>query len=159
MKKLLFSVVVMLVVCSSATAQQRAQYSQYVFNNFLLNPALTGIEDYTDAKIGYRRQWVGMEGAPTSFYASIHTSIGKSDNTKKQKQFQRRTATPKALPAAGAKKKNYRIYRTRPHHGLGAIMQSERSGPLTRTGFQASYAFHLPISKQFKLAMGAATGV
>jgi hypothetical protein len=30
-------------------AQQRPQYTQYMVNPFLLNPALSGTEDYTDS--------------------------------------------------------------------------------------------------------------
>lgn len=45
-------------------AQQRPQYTQYILNNYILNPALSGIENYTDLKISGRDQWVGLNGAP-----------------------------------------------------------------------------------------------
>ena len=35
-------------------AQQRPQYTQYILNNYILNPALSGIENYTDVKISGR---------------------------------------------------------------------------------------------------------
>lgn len=38
--------------------------------------------------------------------------------------------------------------------GLGGIVFSERTGPLSKTGFQASYAYHLEISNTIKMAMG-----
>ena len=34
-----------------ATAQQKPQYTQYVLNNYIINPALSGIENYMDVKL------------------------------------------------------------------------------------------------------------
>ena len=62
MKRALF-LLILLCSCAQLMAQQRPQYTQYVFNNFLLNPALSGIENYTDVKAGYRSQWQGLQGA------------------------------------------------------------------------------------------------
>src|SRR5690606_2721150 len=45
--------------------------TQYMVNNFVLNPALAGIENYTDVKLSYRAQWVGIEDAPVTAYATI----------------------------------------------------------------------------------------
>lgn len=36
-----------------------------------MNPAISGIDNYIDAKVGYRNQWVGLEGAPQS-YTSLY---------------------------------------------------------------------------------------
>jgi hypothetical protein len=35
-------------------AQQLAQYSQYMNNNYILNPAVAGTEDFIDLKFSYR---------------------------------------------------------------------------------------------------------
>ena len=59
--------------------QQRPHYTQYILNNYILNPALSGIENYTDVKLSYRNQWVGFPGAPQTMYASVHGPIGKKD--------------------------------------------------------------------------------
>ena len=34
-----------------ASAQQRPHYTQYILNNYVLNPAISGIENYTDVKL------------------------------------------------------------------------------------------------------------
>ena len=34
-----------------AAAQQKPHYTQYILNQYVLNPAITGIENYTDIKI------------------------------------------------------------------------------------------------------------
>src|ERR1700759_5276110 len=60
-------------------AQQRPHYTQYILNNYILNPALSGIENYTDVKLSSRDQWVGLKGAPKTMYFSIQAPIGKHD--------------------------------------------------------------------------------
>lgn len=59
----------------AAKAQQQPQYTMYMANNFVLNPAIAGIENYTDVKLSYRAQWVGIEDAPVTAYATIHGPI------------------------------------------------------------------------------------
>jgi hypothetical protein len=56
MKRFLFLCVAILTGVQFTYAQQRPQYTQYVFNSFLLNPAVAGIENYVDLKAGYRSQ-------------------------------------------------------------------------------------------------------
>jgi hypothetical protein len=51
-----------------------------MINNYVLNPAITGIEDYTDVRLGYRDQWRGIEGAPVTAYLSVHGSVGRDNN-------------------------------------------------------------------------------
>src|SRR5256714_7180411 len=60
-------------------AQQKPHYTQYILNQYILNPALTGIENYTDVKLSHRHQWVGIQDAPVTTYLTIHTPIGKKD--------------------------------------------------------------------------------
>src|SRR5215204_7024395 len=60
-------------------SQQRPHYTQYILNNYILNPALSGIENYTDVKISGRDQWAGLQGAPRTMYLSIHAPLGKKD--------------------------------------------------------------------------------
>src|ERR1044071_2079605 len=74
-------IAILFFVLSSVTlrAQQRPHYTQYILNNYILNPAISGIENYTDLKISARDQWVGLNGAPQTFYLTIHGPIGKND--------------------------------------------------------------------------------
>ena len=64
MKHLKLTVLFALGTGMALHAQQRPQYTQYILNNYILNPALSGIENYTDVKISGRDQWVGLGGAP-----------------------------------------------------------------------------------------------
>jgi len=47
-------------------AQQAVQFSQYVFNGLILNPAYAGYKEQTNAHLIYRSQWIGLQGAPTT---------------------------------------------------------------------------------------------
>jgi len=56
-------------------AQQTVQYSQYVLNQYAMNPAVGGSSECVDVKIGYRQQWVGFSGAPKTLFGSIHAAL------------------------------------------------------------------------------------
>jgi type IX secretion system PorP/SprF family membrane protein len=58
-------------------AQQMPFYTQYRNNQFLLNPAIAGTKRTYDARIGYRAQWVGYEGAPSTSTVSFHSRYFK----------------------------------------------------------------------------------
>ena len=48
----------------SVSGQQLPQYSQYMFNDFVINPALAGVQDYYQIRTNHRFQWVGMVDPP-----------------------------------------------------------------------------------------------
>ncbi len=52
-------------------AQQPAQYSMYMFNTYGFNPAQAGLGSTLTATGGYRAQWVGLEGNPTSQFLNV----------------------------------------------------------------------------------------
>ena len=79
MKKILAVLsVACLAAVQTAHAQAKPYYTQYILNNYILNPAITGIENYTDVKLSYRNQWAGITGAPLTTYLSIHGPNGIS---------------------------------------------------------------------------------
>jgi type IX secretion system PorP/SprF family membrane protein len=67
-----------LFVVTAGQAQQSAQYTQYIFNGLVINPAYAGSKGITNANVMYRSQWAGLEGAPTTQTLSIDGSA-KSD--------------------------------------------------------------------------------
>ena len=56
-KSILF--VLLTLAFQYASAQQRAQFSQYMFNGLFYNPGNAGIEGVTRATVITRRQWAG----------------------------------------------------------------------------------------------------
>ena len=52
-------------------SQQLPQYTQYMLNDFVLNPAIAGKNDYWEAKSNNRYQWVGIPDAPRTYILSL----------------------------------------------------------------------------------------
>lgn len=77
MKKTLVYII-FLVLTGSASAQQDAIYSQYMFNPFMVNPGYAGSRDALSGVLLFRQQWVGIEGAPSTQTFSLHSPIGKT---------------------------------------------------------------------------------
>ncbi len=73
MKKLL----ILLIVCCTLTAygQQENQYTQFMYNQLVLNPAYAGARGHTSFQALYRGQWLGFEKAPTSKLLSFNTPL------------------------------------------------------------------------------------
>lgn len=151
--KFFTSLVFFACLCFTGLAQQRPQHTQYIQNSFLLNPAAAGTESYIDIRNSYRTQWVGLEGAPTTYYTSINASLDKND---------RNVTSPKAKSGNASSRpavnKNNRFH-VNPHHGLGAVIQLDKSGLLNTFSLNLSYAYHLPITKEINLSGGVAAGM
>ncbi len=63
---------------SFVRAQQYPFWTQYRSNHFMLNPAVAGSRQIYDARLSYRNQWVGFDGAPKTMGASYHRKIYKN---------------------------------------------------------------------------------
>ncbi|MES2065016.1 MAG: type IX secretion system membrane protein PorP/SprF [Bacteroidota bacterium] len=146
-------IVITIFCLTNVYAQQKPQYTQYIFNNFLLNPAVAGIENYTDVKLGYRSQWTGLEGAPVTAYFSINAPLGSD--------FTDGDAT--AFPASGGENPYSRMYTrdyqaAEPHHGIGFTLVTDKAGPIDQTNMAATYAYHLGLAPRLNLAVGVSAG-
>jgi type IX secretion system PorP/SprF family membrane protein len=145
--------IILLYGCLNAVAQQKPHFTQYVLNNYILNPALSGIENYTDLKVGARDQWVGMNGAPRTVYLSIHGPIGKKDYKTNATSF----SVPGENPRGTSYWENYTA--SEPHHGVGFAMMNDQTGNYSNFSANVSYAYHLGISPRTNLAVGFAGGI
>ncbi len=154
MNKLLRLLLIFLLMAQLVDAQQKPQYTQYVFNNILLNPAVTGIENYFDLKAGYRSQWTGLQGAPVTSYLTFSAPFG-SDFV----QGDAASLSPGngANPYSRLFTQNYEA--AEPHHGIGFTLLSDQAGPINTTNIDATYAYHLGISSTFNLSAGVAAGL
>lgn len=64
----------MLIALQSA-GQQNPLFSQYMFNGLVINPAYTGSQESMVLTAGSRSQWTGLNGAPGTQVATIHSPI------------------------------------------------------------------------------------
>ncbi len=73
--KNIFSAACFFLVVISAYGQQEPQYTQYMFNPILINPAYAGSTEGTTFFGLYRTQWIGLEGAPKTANIAMHKAI------------------------------------------------------------------------------------
>lgn len=57
---------------ATANAQQLPQYTQYMLNEFAINPAVAGKEEFADVRSNNRYQWVGITDAPRTYMLTVH---------------------------------------------------------------------------------------
>lgn len=105
-----------LLLAAPAFSQQLPYHSQYMFNGYLLNPAVAGSTKELPIMLTFRNQWTGFTGAPLTMTLSAHGNF-------KEKM------------------------------GIGGALFHDQTGPTSRTGAMASYAFHVPMNKT-KLSFG-----
>ena len=120
--------------------QQLPLFSQYLYNKYLINPAVAGSDGYTSVSLTAREQWVGYSGAPRTFSFSWQTRILKKSFMLKQTSVRRDVYRPKSDGKVG----------------FGGYIFSDKNGLIQRTGFQASYAYHLWLQNSTQLSFGLA---
>jgi type IX secretion system PorP/SprF family membrane protein len=110
-------------------AQQDPQFSQYMFNQLYLNPAVAGADPrYIEFVMIHRSQWTGYSGsfddggAPTTQAGSINMPLHK-----------------------------YRL-------GTGLQFVNDQLGPVTNQEVRLSLAYHIPLKKA-QLSIGLRGGI
>ena len=74
----IISVCILFLMSNKNHAQQLPIYSQYMFNDYLINSAYAGTYDFTPVILNHRNQWIGFgESAPQTSSISMHKSMGK----------------------------------------------------------------------------------
>lgn len=136
-----------------AVAQQKPHYTQYVMNQYILNPAISGIENYMDVKLSHRHQWTGIQDNPVTTYLTVHAPIGKKDY--------RTTATSYSIPGENPRGTSYwqEYQASEPHHGLGFQVVNDQTGPLNNFSAYATYAYHLGLSPRANISAGFGVGI
>ncbi|MEO6150878.1 MAG: type IX secretion system membrane protein PorP/SprF [Mucilaginibacter sp.] len=129
-------------------AQQKPQYTQYMLNSYLLNPAFAGIENYIDIKAGYRNQWAGLDGSPKTTYLTATMPIGKGFLN---------GGPGSGNPSGRSYTQTYMA--AEPHHGVGLFLLSDEAGLLKSTSVSGSYAYHLGLSPSVNMSAGVTAGV
>jgi type IX secretion system PorP/SprF family membrane protein len=150
MKKIVFTLGFVSAL-GAANAQQMQQLSQYLMNPYLINPAAAGLTDYVDLNLSYRAQWVGFDNAPRTYYLSGNSVIGRISDAP------RYSASLRTSKAAAPKNTGIRTGKMR--HAVGGNLMTDSYGPFKRNMANASYAIHLPITKNMNIAVGVGMGI
>ena len=73
MKKIFKLTVLFVIISLNSFSQQQAQFSMYRFNPLVYNAAYAGSKDGLSITALGRKQWVGLNGSPTTGTISIHS--------------------------------------------------------------------------------------
>lgn len=125
--KSILPAIVLSFIFGGALAQQVPMYSQYVMNGFLINPSFAGRDGYTTVNLTVREQWVGINGAPSTYAASFQTRLLKNSYISKSTSVRKKLVKP----TKGGKV------------GLGGYLFNDNNGIMHRTGGQIDYAYHI----------------
>ncbi len=68
--------IVVLAFAKAVFSQQDPQYTQYIYNPSIINPAYAGSRNSLSLLALHRSQWVGLDGAPVTQTLSGHSPIG-----------------------------------------------------------------------------------
>jgi type IX secretion system PorP/SprF family membrane protein len=105
-----------------AHAQQDPQLSQYMWNPYILNPAVAGTLSSYQVRFNSRFQWTGINDAPQTYQISAY---GPDANRRM---------------------------------GYGAQLYSDMLGPISTTGFLASYAYNFQVNEKYSVSAGLSIG-
>ncbi|WP_442590646.1 PorP/SprF family type IX secretion system membrane protein [Pedobacter sp. AW31-3R] len=149
--KLLYALLLFLSLHTVVYAQENPRFTQYIFNNYLINPAISGIDNYIDVKLGHRTQWKGLQGAPVTNYISVHAPIGDDFVRSSINSF------------GGGYNPLSRSYvnqytSAEPHHGIGFYAITDKAGQIRQTNASVTYAYHIGLSNTLNLALGVSGG-
>lgn len=123
-----------MTLCYGGIAQTRPQQSMFNLNPSFINPAATGIEDYGQLRVGLNRQWVGVDGAPSTGWVNGEMRL----RTKIDEQAD-------SIVSKG--------------QGIGFNLYYDKIGPYATVNVNVGYAYHLPLSRGLVLSAGFAGGL
>ena len=75
MKK--FYIIIVLLIATQVYGQQDPQYTQYMYNMNVINPAYAGSKENLSFGLLYRTQWTGIDGAPKTATFFGHSPVGE----------------------------------------------------------------------------------
>lgn len=77
--KQFLTILLLSAICVTAFAQKELVMTQYIHNQFAINPAFAGSRETLSAFGAYRMQWSGIPDAPNAQYFSMHAPL-KNNN-------------------------------------------------------------------------------
>ncbi|ODS77651.1 MAG: hypothetical protein ABS44_22375 [Chryseobacterium sp. SCN 40-13] len=78
MKKIYLTAFLAFIGLYEASAQQDPHYTQYMYNMNVINPAYAGSKESLSGGLLYRKQWVDLDGAPSTATFAASSPVGKN---------------------------------------------------------------------------------
>jgi type IX secretion system PorP/SprF family membrane protein len=149
----MFKYIALIVVYFSVStiySQQMPQYSQYLRNQFMINPGAIGVYDFVDVTIGGRLQWVGLTDAPKTTYLSFSSPLNKGKANIKY--------NPGVRLSSGIVK-NPELKTGKFRHAVGGQLIADQYGAFRKIQVSGTYAIHIPITQEYNISFGTKLGI
>lgn len=147
---------IILVVCCClgflANAQQSPQYSQFLQNQYMVNPAATGVYDFMNVSLGGRLQWAGLENAPKTSYLYFAAPSDKFNLASMKRTYGTIRRGNKSV-------KHPTLRYGKITHAFGGNFVADQFGPFRQLKMMGTYALHLPITRDYNLSFGTSLGL
>jgi len=144
----------MVICCLSAysSAQQVPQYSQFLQNQYMVNPASTGVYDFINVTVGGRLQWAGLENAPKTSYLYVAAPAEKWRNASMKRTYGKIRRGNKSV-------RHPRMRYGSLVHAFGGSFVADQYGPFRQLKMMGTYALHLPITRDYNISFGTSVGL
>ena len=139
MKKLILASFLFTYTFSFAQTSEIA--GQYYQNLPAYNPAHTGMDNFLDVNLGFRQQWVGLNGSPKNIFLSAYGAL----NAQKRKIQNRGRNPVKGSKASTSVSRK---------HGLGGYIMSNAQGSYKQREVAITYAYHIPVMRSIYVSVG-----
>ncbi|MDX2361479.1 MAG: type IX secretion system membrane protein PorP/SprF [Crocinitomicaceae bacterium] len=135
-----------------SVGQQIPQYSQFTRNQYIINPAAAGSDDYMKIALAGRMQWVGVEGAPNTSYLYFTAPVNKMRLASMKRTFGRVRRNRRSV-----KPPSMKVFKM--NHAFGAQLLIDQYGPFRTLKLAGTYAVHFPINRDYSFSFGANLGL
>ena len=147
----ILSTVILIGIQFNAMGQAKVLMGQYFQNLPAFSPALTGVNDYLDIKLGYRSQWTGIENGPETIFISAYHAVTPGANAYRGNSLR--------ISNTAAYGKPYKKRATPPKIGFGGYILSDERGGLRQTEGLLNSAMHVPVRERTYLSLGVSLGI
>ena len=152
MKRLTLHIVFLIGLMASPSlwSQQVAEFSQYLNNPYLINPAATDISRLFNVDLSMRKQQSRRIKDISSYYVSVYGTLKKPN--------------PRQSMTNGFRDRKYvsnstvEVYNPKPTPVIGVIVSRDNFGLVQKTNMHLSTGIHLPLSARYTLSTAASIG-
>ena len=132
MKRAIVLYIFGILLLGKLSAQQAMPYRYYIFDDYMLNPAYVGSNDYLSFLVGHDQNFIGLsEGSPQTSILSIHSRVGRGY------LFDKNGKINKFFEKFG-------------NVAFGLQMTQYSYGPSRETNIGFTYGYHLRLNEDYK---------
>lgn len=151
MRKIFFHIsFLILLSISSVFGQQISQYSQYLSNRYLINPAASDLQNNLNIQFSYRSQKNIVFRTTDAYYVSVYGSL---DDVSSQQVTRSGFRDSKKIIKSTVESYNAKLVQV-----MGAIVSRDNFGLVDRLTAHVNYGAHIPLNKTYTLSAAATLG-